>query len=662
MGAFVLLIIAVLSFTPALSSSWAQRAAGRLLEKGAVSEAEDWLNWSARFTPNDGRADLLRARCFRLLQQRERFEEAIQSAKQNGAPAELVEREETLGHISAGNVPDNPGIRMTELIQSGVSSSDVHIAFIYASLYRNKLQQATRLLDEWTTAFPEEPNAAYMGGIYWGTLGDLAQARDNLEKALELEPRHELARTVLADLLEREGEFDKALIQRVDLAKSHPRNEVAVLNLTRLLRRTGRVDEARTVASQLASQTDVSNDFLWELGEISFELGNYREAQRLFRDSRLAPAGGYAAILASAATTAPQDDQARTQMLLNVELYATALALSGDAPAAGQIFKQLNALYDRLQVINGLRAKLARNPNNTQAARKFITLSETSLVAPPEEPVDETASSGSQLFARHCAVCHGDDGGGNGRAARHLYPRPKNLRFGSFRIVSTLNGFPSRRDLENTIRRGMPGTSMPPFEDLSTNEIAELAEKVICLYRDGIRDQLVASIRAEEDEIDEEEIGEILDDITTPGDTVAVPLIETSSEDRIALGREIYDRMGCTHCHGKDGSGPSETLLIDDEGRLTSSRDLAHEPLKGGEDPPSACLRIMLGMPGTPHPSCSGLTDDEMASLVHFCLSLRSASTHDLTNHDRMIRALRPNSQQLSTFAKDSNVSKHRPM
>ena len=355
----------------------------------------------------------------------------------------------------------------------------------------------------------------------------------------------------------------------------------------------------------------------------------------------MTPAGGYASILASAATTAPQNDQARNEMLLSVESYATALSLSGDALVAGQIFEQLNALYDRLQVANDLRAKLMRNPDNARVARQFMVLSETALVV--EEPLVESANSGPELFAQHCAVCHGDDGSGNGRAARHLYPRPKNLRLGSFRIISTLNGVPSHQDLETTIQHGIPGTSMPPFDHLDKAGITRLAEEVMRLYRDGIRDQLVTSMQVEGDEMDETEIDEILEELTTPGETVAVPTIGISSEDRIALGRRVYDRMGCVHCHGEDGSGPPDTLLIDDEGRLTSSRDLAHEPLKGGETPASGYLRIMLGMPGTPHPSCSGLADEEMVNLVHFCLSLRREPTLHLTNHARMIRALRPN-------------------
>ena len=266
MGAFVLVIIVVFVFAPTLASRWAQRNARRLLERGAVSEAEEWLNWSARFNPNDGRADLIRARCFRLLQQPEHYDEAIRSARQNGVPAELIERETALARVSAGDLPNEPDARMTGLIEAGASSNDVHIAFIYSHLYRNQLQQAKALLDEWSAVHSQEANAAYMGGIYWGTLGDLVQAQVNLELALDLEPLHELARTVLADLLERQGKLEQALIHRITLAHDHPFNEIVVTNLARLLRKTGRADDARRAVSSLASQTDVSNDFLWELG------------------------------------------------------------------------------------------------------------------------------------------------------------------------------------------------------------------------------------------------------------------------------------------------------------------------------------------------------------------------------------------------------------
>ena len=161
-------------------------------------------------------------------------------------------------------------------------------------------------------------------------------------------------------------------------------------------------------------------------------------------------------------------------------------------------------------------------------------------------------------------------------------------------------------------------------------------------YREGVRDQIAAWMRDETEEASEDEVRETLEALTTPGELAPVPSIGPSGPEKIGRGRQVYDRMGCVHCHGEDGRGPGDSLLVDDEGRLSCSRDLACEPLKGGDDPQAVYLRILVGMPGTPHPACTGLSENEMADLVHFCLSLRRESEREWTNHDRLIRAVRP--------------------
>ena len=35
--------------------------------------------------------------------------------------------------------------------------------------------------------------------------------------------------------------------------------------------------------------------------------------------------------------------------------------------------------------------------------------------------------AGRELFIKHCAVCHGDTGGGDGKLSPHLRPNPGNL-------------------------------------------------------------------------------------------------------------------------------------------------------------------------------------------------------------------------------------------
>jgi cytochrome c oxidase cbb3-type subunit 2 len=80
---------------------------------------------------------------------------------------------------------------------------------------------------------------------------------------------------------------------------------------------------------------------------------------------------------------------------------------------------------------------------------------------------------GSELFDRHCSVCHGAERTGHGRLAASLLKSPANLIDGPF--VWT----PAGPDLENRIARvvkfGVPGTDMPGHETFADSQVLALA-------------------------------------------------------------------------------------------------------------------------------------------------------------------------------------------
>ena len=128
---------------------------------------------------------------------------------------------------------------------------------------------------------------------------------------------------------------------------------------------------------------------------------------------------------------------------------------------------------------------------------------------PAAEPV-EAAKPGEQLFARNCAACHGENGNGKGLAAQFLFPKPRDLRAGRFRLVSTSNGVPTLDDMIAVLRRGMPGSSMPPWSHLGDEQIRQLAEYVLGLRRQGAKEILLAALAESDDELPPEEVAEIV--------------------------------------------------------------------------------------------------------------------------------------------------------
>ena len=86
------------------------------------------------------------------------------------------------------------------------------------------------------------------------------------------------------------------------------------------------------------------------------------------------------------------------------------------------------------------------------------------LTWPPGADVDAEAPLGTRLYARHCAVCHGPDGRGNGPAAPSMFPRPRDFTSGRFKYKSTAPGEPpTDDDLLRTVRDGLPASAMPYF-------------------------------------------------------------------------------------------------------------------------------------------------------------------------------------------------------
>ncbi len=258
----------------------------------------------------------------------------------------------------------------------------------------------------------------------------------------------------------------------------------------------------------------------------------------------------------------------------------------------------------------------------------------TSSVQP--RPADDSLT-GRELYQNHCSPCHGTDGDGRGEAARSLFPRPHNFRSSKFRLVSTVNGVPAPADLDAVLVRGVPGTSMPSFQQFSDAARSKLIDEVLRLRREGVRETLVLKLRDEyeDDDIDAEELRQIMDRQLTPGAAVAVPVLGQATEALIRRGREVYVKQNCPRCHGPDGTGDTGLYLSDEEGYPTRPRNLVWEDFKGGREPPSVLVRIRLGLPGTAMAANPNLGEQELSALVHYVCSLAREPKWQLTNYQR---------------------------
>lgn len=201
--------------------------------------------------------------------------------------------------------------------------------------------------------------------------------------------------------------------------------------------------------------------------------------------------------------------------------------------------------------------------------------------AAPDIGTEAQRASGKTLYLKHCSQCHGENGDGEGYAAPHLLPRPRNFTSGKFKVRSTPTGsLPTHQDLVNVIRRGMPYTSMPAWPSLSDQEVSDLAYFITTFSPDFANPEKEPK----------------------PVPLPAAPKITTES---IALGKKLLEETGCIKCHGSlgRGDGPSAPTLADDWGQPIRPADLAQSwTFRGGSSREDIFRTMSTGFNGTPMP------------------------------------------------------------
>jgi DMSO reductase family type II enzyme heme b subunit len=228
----------------------------------------------------------------------------------------------------------------------------------------------------------------------------------------------------------------------------------------------------------------------------------------------------------------------------------------------------------------------------------------------PAKPSDDQLAMGEKVYFKKCVWCHGPEGAGDGPGALRLWPRPRNFNQGTFKIRTTASGeLPTDDDLFLTVTNGLPGSAMPAWDGILTEE----QRRAVVAF---VKTKLIQDRNFQDTEFEEFHILKLEGQVP-------------SSSESIERGREVFNTTGkCVQCHGNEGRGNGNLTQKDDWGFPIFPANL-HQcwNFRGNRrdayNPANVFREVSTGLNGTPMPSfVDVLSVDQRWDVANFVISL----------------------------------------
>jgi mono/diheme cytochrome c family protein len=238
----------------------------------------------------------------------------------------------------------------------------------------------------------------------------------------------------------------------------------------------------------------------------------------------------------------------------------------------------------------------------------------------PEPPAD-MIEAGKRVYFTKCVWCHGVDGAGDGPGADRLWPRPRNFNQGTFKIRHTASGelplfnykeqTPGKNDLFETVTHGLPGSAMPPWEGILTEE-----QRLQVLS--FVTTQLVKDRKFTDKDTETQTVLQL-------GEIKQVP----ATKESIEKGAQLVVDKKCIECHGVNGRGDGNAFNLKDDWGFAIQPANWHKcwNFRGSRQDPYNVKNIFrtfsTGVNGTPMPSFADSTTlEERWDIANFVQSL----------------------------------------
>ncbi|MBS0176683.1 MAG: c-type cytochrome, partial [Nitrospira sp.] len=239
--------------------------------------------------------------------------------------------------------------------------------------------------------------------------------------------------------------------------------------------------------------------------------------------------------------------------------------------------------------------------------------------APPADMIE----SGKRVYFTKCVWCHGVDGAGDGPGADRLWPRPRNFNQGTFKIRHTASGeLPlfnynektpdsGKNDLFDTVTHGLPGSAMPPWEGILTEE--QRIQVLSYVTTQLVKDRKFTDKQSETQTV--LQLGTI-----KPAE---------ATEDSVKKGAQLIVDKKCIECHGVEGRGDGNAFNLKDDWGFSIQPANWHKcwNFRGSRQDPYNVRNIFrtfsTGVNGTPMPSFADSTSvEDRWNIANFVNSL----------------------------------------
>ena len=266
----------------------------------------------------------------------------------------------------------------------------------------------------------------------------------------------------------------------------------------------------------------------------------------------------------------------------------------GERPPA---FTSVTLLFPTQELV-GLVRYIQKLGTNRGAWREVFEpqMVSVSVMHIPSSP--DLLALGRGVYYSRCVGCHGKSGDGNGPAATFLAPRPRNFALGIFKFRTTPSGsLPTDGDLYRTVTRGVRGTAMPTWHELSDKE----------------RLAVVAFIKAFSSRFKDEQ-----------SEPAMIKEPPRATAELVAHGKDLYRAANCFQCHGEDGKGDGEAAaeLTDDLKFPIRPSDFTRGQFKSGSTVRDIFRTMTLGLDGSPMPSfADSMSEEERWAISYYVLS-----------------------------------------